>query len=238
MDANLENDLYFKHLLDEGVFKVLEDGTIINVEAGRICKRSTLKNTYQRITFRGKGIQAHRLVWIAFNGLIPYKIQINHKDGKKYNNHPSNLELATNRTNTKHAFDNGLNYVSKKSRIKSSYRFIGEKNINSKISDSDVINVRRDYIDRNVTTETIQNTFNMSRRAVEKMLLGQTYKHLPFAVDKLTHKPGRKGKLNKNIADTIRKQYAAGDYSQAALAKKYGVARGSIKDIINYRSYK
>ena len=238
MEANLENDLYFKHLIDEGVFKVLEDGTIINVSDNKICKRRSIKNTYQRINFRGKGIQAHRLVWIAFNGLIPYKIQINHKDGKKYNNHPSNLELATNKSNTQHAFDTGLNYISKKSRIKSKYRFLGEKNINSKISEPDVINIRKLYTDGVINVKEIQNTFNMCRRAVEKMLLGQTYAHVPFAIDKLTPKPGRKCRLDKNIANDIRIKYGSGNYTQEELANKYGVSRSSIKDILSYRSYK
>jgi DNA-binding XRE family transcriptional regulator len=56
-------------------------------------------------------------------------------------------------------------------------------------------------------------------------------------VEQLRH-TGKKGKLNKSIAITIRELYATGNYTQVGLAKKYGVARGSIKDILAYRSYK
>lgn len=46
---------------------------------------------------------AHRLVWMHFNGLIPQGITINHKDGLKQNNRPSNLELATYSEQRHHA---------------------------------------------------------------------------------------------------------------------------------------
>lgn len=236
-EVNLENDLYFKHLLDEGIFEVLNDGTIINVANNKVCKRKKIRNTYQRITYQGKGIQAHRLVWIAFNGPIPYKIQINHKDGKKYNNHPDNLELATNKENTQHAFDNGLNQVSNKAKAMSSKKLLGENNINSKITEKEVIEVRKAYNNGVIDIATIKTKYGMCRRAVENMLVGRTYKHVPFAIDKL--KPmGKKGKLNSSIANMIRKLYSTGKYTQKNLAEKYGVTRSSIKDILTYRSYK
>lgn len=237
MEANLENDLYFKYLLDEGVFKVLADGTIINVIDNKVCKRKKIRNTYQRITYQGKGIQAHRLVWIAFNSLIPYKIQINHKDGKKYNNHPDNIELATNRENSQHAFDNGLNQVSNKAKAASSKRLLGENNINSKITEKEVIDVRKAYSSGILDIATIKSKYGMCRRSVENMLVGRTYNHVPFAVNRLKS-TSKKGKLNSSIANTIRNLYSTGKYTQKNLAEKYGVTRSSIKDILTYRSYK
>lgn len=38
---------------------------------------------------------AHRLVWRHFHGSIPGELTVNHKDGRRDNNHPDNLELAT-----------------------------------------------------------------------------------------------------------------------------------------------
>ena len=46
---------------------------------------------------------AHRLVWYHFFGPIPLDLTINHKDGIKTNNHPNNLELATNSQQILHA---------------------------------------------------------------------------------------------------------------------------------------
>lgn len=38
---------------------------------------------------------AHRLVFLYFYGYIADGLQVNHKDGNGYNNHPDNLELMT-----------------------------------------------------------------------------------------------------------------------------------------------
>ena len=48
---------------------------------------------------------AHRMIWEAFNGPIPYDLQINHKDLDRANNTLSNLELMTHEENINHALD-------------------------------------------------------------------------------------------------------------------------------------
>ena len=48
---------------------------------------------------------AHRLVWRHFHGPIPAGLLINHRDGVKSHNHPSNLELATVSQNALHAIE-------------------------------------------------------------------------------------------------------------------------------------
>ena len=45
---------------------------------------------------------AHRLVWEAFNGPIPYPLQINHKNGVRDDNRLENLELVTASGNIQH----------------------------------------------------------------------------------------------------------------------------------------
>lgn len=45
----------------------------------------------------------HRLVWEAFNGEIPGRLEVNHKDLNRANNRLSNLELLTHRENVVHA---------------------------------------------------------------------------------------------------------------------------------------
>ena len=53
-------------------------------------------------------IQVHRLVWRVVVGPIPDDMQINHKNGVKTDNRPSNLEVVTPRQNTSHAYATGL----------------------------------------------------------------------------------------------------------------------------------
>ena len=64
--------------------------------------------------------QTHRIVAYEFvegfdNGLV-----VNHKDGDKQNNHPSNLEWVTQYENVKHANDMGLNKHAKGENVNTS----------------------------------------------------------------------------------------------------------------------
>lgn len=47
----------------------------------------------------------HRLVWEAFNGPIPGRLEVNHKDLDRGNNMLDNLELLTHQQNVQHAID-------------------------------------------------------------------------------------------------------------------------------------
>lgn len=101
---------------------------------GRILKMQN-SHGYHRVTLQSSGEQyyrfVHRLVAAAFIGPIPSrKHEINHKDGCKTNNTPSNLEYVTHRENEDHAARLGL-----KAR--------GERNTKSKLTVYKVIELRR-----------------------------------------------------------------------------------------------
>lgn len=54
---------------------------------------------YRVIRLNGKRIGEHRLIWMLFNGDIPPKTEIDHRDTNKLNNRIENLRLATRRQN-------------------------------------------------------------------------------------------------------------------------------------------
>lgn len=76
------------------------------------CERRRAENDYGRylqvrVMVDGERVttQASRLVWRALRGPIPGGLTVNHKDGRKKENRPSNLELATMVEQIQHARD-------------------------------------------------------------------------------------------------------------------------------------
>jgi hypothetical protein len=59
---------------------------------------------HAQIKRRQIAVPAHRIVWTVLRGPIPAGFEINHKDGDKANNHPSNLELVTPSENIRHSY--------------------------------------------------------------------------------------------------------------------------------------
>lgn len=58
------------------------------------------KNGYCVLTFKGHKIKSHRLVMFLYlNRILTSTEQVDHKDGDKLNNVPSNLRVVSNRLN-------------------------------------------------------------------------------------------------------------------------------------------
>lgn len=94
---------------------------------------SLTQDGYERVRLgRDGGRHAvHRLVAAAFGGeAVPCGMQVNHIDGDRCNNEPSNLEVVSCAENIRHAFEHG----SKRT---------GERHPRSKLSDFDVQEIRR-----------------------------------------------------------------------------------------------
>lgn len=89
-------------------------GTKTRFHKGKI-KNATAhyKNEYLSVMLKVGGIEdrwlVHRLVAEHFQENPENKPEVNHKDGKKHNNHYLNLEWATALENTTHSIETGLN---------------------------------------------------------------------------------------------------------------------------------
>jgi hypothetical protein len=87
---------------------IRSDGSPLHIRGGLLTP-SVDRDGYAFVCLSGRQARTiHTLVAKAFLGARPDGMQVNHKDGVKSNNHPSNLEYVTPRENTQHAIQLGL----------------------------------------------------------------------------------------------------------------------------------
>ena len=128
-----------------------------NTERFKMLKLNPTKDGYRYVILCKnkihKSMRVHRLVAFAFLDEIEAKDQINHKDGNRSNNNVDNLEWCNGSENSLHAYDIGL-------------RKRGEKHVNAKISDVDVLNIKKMRFVDNVSVGAIAKFYNIHRSMI------------------------------------------------------------------------
>lgn len=155
-------------------FLISSCGELMNEKSGKIYKQETLRTGYQsvRVGFGRYGrlsIIIHKAVACTFIPNPEHMPMINHKDGDKTNNRVDNLEWCTCGYNVKHAYDNGL--------IK---KQIGEKNHQSKLKESDVIEIRNQYKSgsNESSMRALAKKYGVSRNVILKIIHRETWKNV------------------------------------------------------------
>lgn len=92
-------------------FRVTPDGRVFRFyktkKEWRRADRDTSRG-YKWVTYKGYYLMAHRVVYRHLVGPLDSQKVINHKNGKKTDNSPENLELVTIKENNDHALYSGL----------------------------------------------------------------------------------------------------------------------------------
>lgn len=153
-----------------GPFRWDEDFVLVGPR-GRI--ENTMCGDYRAATFfveKGKRVTVlqHRLVYAVFVSPIPKGLVINHKDGDKKNNNPSNLELVTPYENAAHSLDILGN------RYSSSPFTRGHANINSKLTPKDVYEMRLAY-SQGETHRSLAKKYSISTAAAYFVVRNKSY---------------------------------------------------------------
>ena len=144
------------------------------------------------------------------------KPEVNHDDGNKFNCHVSNLYWATRVENMQHAFDTGL--------AKSAQ---GCDDFNAKIkNEADIIYIR-DNPD-NLSRQELAEKYVVDPTTIGLIQLGKTYENARGNI----RKP-QKQRIPDEIRAKIRADWATGLYTKAALARKFGCDRKTIRRVIN-----
>ena len=162
-----------------------------------------------------KYFSVHVLVAKAFIPNPDNKPEVNHRIGWKLNCYVGNLEWSTHEENMEHAVNNGL------------LKIKGTENSQAKLKDEETILYIRNNPD-GLTQQQLAEKFGMTHQQISDIQTGKYWKHVGGTV---------RSKIDTRIPDekraAIRADRATGQYTKAALARKYGVSQPTISNIIN-----
>ena len=145
-----------------------KDGSIFSLWNYKVMSPHINKYGYLQTIFHNqnqrKTVLIHRMILLTFVG--ESHLPVNHIDGNKLNNDISNLEYCTNQENIDHAIRTGL--MDQK----------GENHHNSKLTEFDIIKIRRLYI-QGTSQKELAEKFNIGQPHISSILLRKTWKHVP-----------------------------------------------------------
>ena len=144
------------------------------VEPRRAERSASEEDGYIRVMFHDSGerlmVQAHRIIWMVVNRAdIPAPLEVNHKDGVKYHNHPDNLELLTRPENVKHA----IHVLGRKPKAQN-----GTANTFAKLTDQQVMEIRALWASQTMSQRQIAERFGLKQATISCIVTGKTWRHL------------------------------------------------------------
>ena len=132
-------------------------------------KQQISKDGYHTVGFWTRGkmrlFRVHRLVMLAFIGLCPDGLQVNHKNGIKTDNRLANLEYVTLNENMLHA-----------ARVMGVG--VGERNGQAKLKAKEVIEIRRQYHDKGRTLTRLSRQYGVHISTIYLIVNNKKWRHL------------------------------------------------------------
>jgi hypothetical protein len=178
------------------------------------------KDGYGRFKIHYKPYRANRVAYTINNGEIEPGMWILHSCDNPSCVNPKHLRQGTNIENSQDAVD----------RNRMAHQ-IGELHGGRKVSEEDVIEIRRLYSDSSIALSVIAEKYNIKISTVNIIATGKTWKHIGNICPRRLHK------LGKENAEEIRVLYATKEYTRKELAEKYGTTVTSITNIINNKMW-
>lgn len=176
MQPSAVNDDFIRRVLMLGLYSVSVNGDIISHvrRKTRMLKQSLMDDGYTRVGLSCDGIvryvKVHRIVAIAWIENPDDKQFVNHKDDKKTNNVPRNLEWSTTAENNEHARETGLQVAHK-----------GEALPHSKLTKAQVIEIRALAATKTLTQKEIGARYGVGRSTISMIVIGKNWKETALA---------------------------------------------------------
>ena len=117
-----------------------------------------------------KSYLVHRLVALAFIPNPKNKPQINHKNAIRSDNRIENIEWVTPKENIAHAIKNGLMDWTRPA--------YGEKHGRHKLTEKDVINIKKEILINAATDRQLAEIYNVSHTAIYLIRKSINWKHV------------------------------------------------------------
>jgi hypothetical protein len=157
--------------LDAG-YEVSSNGRVRNAKTKVALKpwRAGAGYLYMQLWRSRKKIGIHRLVALAFLGEPPSaRHEVAHNDGNPKNNRAHNLRWATHAENQADIRKHGTGYY---------HGWRGESHPTAKLTDQQVIEIRRRCSDGIATRKAMAAAFGMSVASIDKIMQRKTWAHL------------------------------------------------------------
>ncbi len=205
------------------------------------------KNGYGKYTIRRISLRAHRIAYFLHYHVDPAELLVCHTCDNPRCCNPHHLFLGTEQDNILDARDkNRLNTASgarhgTKTKPDSVVR--GEQR-GSKLTEQQVIEIRRLYSDERKTQQEIANQFGVTRENISVIIRGVNWQHVDKTNLSENARRGKSGeangsaKLNADSVRLIRQLYAAGGQTYESLAERFHVSFVSIRFVVIRHTWK
>ena len=146
----------------------------------------SINNDYRYIMWNINGkqinIKIHRIIWTFVKGAIPEGNDIHHKDENPLNNKIENLEILSDfdhlSIHKKGNQNNTGKHWSKETRQKLSETHQGEKCPNHKLTEEQIIEIRRLFEKENISIKQLAENFNVRYITIWSIVNRKRWKHL------------------------------------------------------------
>ena len=135
--------------------------------------------------FQGSMVHAHRLAWQLENGEIPDGKCILHRCDTPGCVNPDHLFLGTKADNNRDMVEKGRHLAGhreagRKRRGRPSPKVQGEKHGRAKLTDDQVLAIRREHAAGGVTKQALANRHEVGRTTIRDIIYNRTWRHLPL----------------------------------------------------------